>query len=113
MCPRDAFDIRLSVSLEVDYPGSVESLMAGELRRGDVSSRYKDRLSYKHQFISIDLTQVRPDSGGERRHELELEINTDLLRREGSLAQNGQPNHYEGIIGIFTNYVRVINRTCR
>jgi polynucleotide 5'-triphosphatase len=112
ICPKDAFDIRLSVSLEITYPLNTDTLVESVDRNGDASSRFKDRLSYKHQFVSIDLTQVRPDGQGEKRHELELELDTQVLISEGLKVPANQPNHFEGICGIFTNYVRAVNRAC-
>ncbi|KAF2667004.1 mRNA triphosphatase CET1 [Microthyrium microscopicum] len=117
-CPKDAFDVRISVSVEIKFPHPVEGLKRVVERDGSSRSRYKDRLSYKHQFVSMDLTQVssgaltggRPDPQAEKMHELELELDTDLIVREGQKTAQGMPNNYEGIVGIFTNYIRVLNR---
>jgi len=103
--------VRISVALEIKYPYPTQDLIEQVGKNGDSGSRFKDRLSYKHQFVSVDLTQVT--DAAEKKQELELEIDTDLLRDEGLKADAGVPNHYEGIVGIFTNYIRVMNRTCR
>jgi len=113
-CPRQAFDVRISISCEMQYTGSIDNLVQSVRKPGDTDSRYKDRLAYKHQFVSVDLTQVRVDKEpGNKLHELELEMDTEVLKREGEKVRRGDANNYEGIVGIFMNYVRVINRSCR
>jgi polynucleotide 5'-triphosphatase len=109
-CPKDAFDVRISVALEIAYPGPTETLVEQVGKNGDSGSRFKDRLSYKHQFVSVDLTQVT--DGGQKKQELELEADTALLIAEGRRSLQEESN-YEGLVGIFTNYIRVMNRTCR
>ncbi len=106
-CPRDAFDVRISVSFEVDYRGPVDGLTP----LGPKASRGKNRLSYLHQSISIDLTQVTPGNPDEKQlHELELEMDVPSLVEQGQLCGQGKPNHYEPMVGVFLNYIRAINR---
>jgi polynucleotide 5'-triphosphatase len=109
-CPRNNFDVRISVAAEVKYPHAVTGLREHQ-ENNSSQGRKKDRLSYKHQDISIDLTQVTQDQG-EKLHELELEIDTNLLAEQARLAIEGQPNDYEELVGIFLNYVKVLNRAC-
>jgi hypothetical protein len=108
--PRDAFDVRVSVSFEVNYPGPVE-LLVPATKEGVPSSRVKDRLSYLHQGISIDLTQVTSANEGDQQlHELELELDTIPLVEQGKLCKQGRANDYEPMVGVFLNYIRAINR---
>jgi polynucleotide 5'-triphosphatase len=111
-CPRNNFDVRISISLEVNYPDSTASLVEHRERNDMPMGRLKDRLSYKHQNVSVDLTQVTSEAGGNRLHELELELDTVLLVEQARLAHEGRPNDYERQVGVFMNYVRVINRAC-
>ena len=108
-CPREAFDYRISVSLELDYPHSLDGL-AETNGNGDLNIRSKDRLSYKHQCMSIDLTQVTTPGAGEKSHELEIEMDTNLIVEQGKRMQAGAPNNYEELVEIFLNYIRVVNR---
>jgi len=107
-CPRNNFDVRVGVALEINYPGPVESLESSERK----DARIKDRVSYKHQNVSIDLTQVTSEADGSRLHELELEIDPQVLVQQAMLVNEGIPNDYERIVGVFMNYMRVINRVC-
>jgi mRNA capping enzyme, beta chain len=111
-CPQEHFDYRISASLELDYPHAIEGLVDTN-GRGDRTSRTKDRLSYQHQCMSIDLTQVTPENGGEKTHELELELDEKTLKEQGMLASEGAPNNYEALVGVFLNYVRAVNRACK
>jgi hypothetical protein len=107
-CPNDPLDCRISVNLEADYNGPVDDLRPSN-SNGVPRTRTKDRLSYEHQFISVDLTQVTTDDGG-LTHELELEMDTNTIMQEGKLIKMEQPNSYEPIVGVFMNYIRVVNR---
>jgi mRNA capping family enzyme len=112
-CPRNNFDVRISVSVEVKCPETLTGTRLVEYReRGQPQGRIKDRLSYKHQSISVDLTQVTSESDGSKVHELELEMDTWTLVEQAKLAQSGAPNDYEEIVGLFMNDVRVLNRAC-
>jgi polynucleotide 5'-triphosphatase len=110
--PRNNFDVRISIALEVQFPFSVEGLIEHREHQSKSMSRLKDRLSYKHQNISVDLTQVTSEGDGSKLHELELEIDSPMLIEQATLAQDGKDNDYEELVGIFLNYVRVLNRAC-
>lgn len=110
-CPCNYFDIRISVSAELNYPHSVDGLRQQLDNRGVPQSRTKDRLSYIHQDISVDLTQVT-STDGVKVHELELEIDTNLLTEHARLVNEGQPNDYEELVGILLNHVKALNRAC-
>lgn len=79
------FDYRISVNLEADWSGDVQALMDAANARGDVNpkpDRYKDRVSYRHSFCQIDLTQVKPDSkAGNQSATHELEVSPIRTKR--------------------------------
>lgn len=54
--PRTTVDWRVSVNLEMEYPGDVSTLPVVDVAgRGE---RIKDRMSYSHLAYQVDLTQV-------------------------------------------------------
>lgn len=59
--PNSPVDCRLSVNLEMDWPGPVEEL---EAEGGGNPPRQKDRLSYAQGSIQVDLTQVSMATSG-------------------------------------------------
>lgn len=59
--PNSPVDCRLSVNLEMDWPGPVEELETGG---GGNAPRQKDRLSYAQGNIQVDLTQVSMAGSG-------------------------------------------------
>ncbi|CAO3675675.1 unnamed protein product [Umbelopsis vinacea] len=91
--PNQAFDYRISVSLE-----SPASIPEGS----HMYERNKDRLSYSHGNIQFDLTQVKsPDSTGQQdvTHELELEfIDIRLLATEKKKQMQGEPSEFAAMI---------------
>ncbi|OJD11974.1 hypothetical protein AJ78_07357 [Emergomyces pasteurianus Ep9510] len=124
--PRTCLDWRISVNLEMNYEGDIGELSlpadptslvgtgAGAPRGG---ARSKDRMSYRHLAYQIDLTQVattedfhnHPQSDFE--HELEIEISSAEVRRQGDLALAGDPkNQYEELIKGFVDNIRVLAR---
>jgi hypothetical protein len=115
--PRTHFDWRISVNLEAKYTGDLADLVdpsAGRgVRPGNVSDRYKDRMSYRHLAYQIDLTQVRSGEGTQGKpleHELEVEISPQQVREQGQLALAGKPNQYEDLIKVFVDNVRNLVR---
>ena len=58
--PGFPLDCRISVNLEMDWPGDVEELeqLAAGSTREQQPDRHKDRLSYTQSYYQIDLTQV-------------------------------------------------------
>ena len=57
--PRTNVDWRISVNLEIEYPGEVRHLaLAAGRPGGNNTERNKDRMSYRHEAYQIDLTQV-------------------------------------------------------
>lgn len=139
--PQRGFDWRISVSLEEPgqspFPPSFLLLrllwflqrIILTLRTGGIAAlpttpeshqRFKDRISYSHQFLQVDLTQVTtarttsvPHSrgaggggGGETLHELEIEFrDTRVLLKEALKESLGEPNRYLEMIQIFLNNI--------
>ncbi|EGE83142.2 mRNA capping nucleoside-triphosphatase [Blastomyces dermatitidis ATCC 18188] len=122
--PRTCLDWRISVNLEMNYegdigelnlPGEPSSLSGPGAPRG--GARSKDRMSYRHLAYQIDLTQVATSEDGSNNpqsdfeHELEIEISSAEVRRQGDLALAGDPkNQYEELIKGFVDNIRVLAR---
>lgn len=58
--PFTAFDWRVSVNLEMNFEGDMRDLVEQASMEGKGPDRNKDRVSYKHLYYTIDLTQVTP-----------------------------------------------------
>ena len=135
--PRTAFDWRISVNVEMNFQGDIKELVEVDRRDGKKADRNKDRMSYKHLAYQIDLTQVTPaevsknlsialnprlkhqlrymnqaTSKTDKEHELEVEVSSEEVRRQGQLARSGQINQYEDLIRGFVDNVRVLARHC-
>jgi hypothetical protein len=109
--PDHPFDARISVSLEIRFPLSKVGSLVKHTEDGVPQTRRKDRLSFKHQdLVSIDLTIIAATSSKDKAFELELELDTKTLVAQGEIVKSGRYNHYEALVGIFLNYVRVLNR---
>lgn len=114
--PRTLFDWRISVNVEMDYKGETTDLVEPQTRDGKQADRNKDRMSYKHLAYQIDLTQVTPAEGTsktEKEHELEIEVSSEEVRRQGQLLMHGQVSQYEDLIRGFVDNVRVLARHCQ
>lgn len=77
--------------------------------------RIKDRMSYRHTAFQIDLTKVtslKADKGrrGEDTHELEVEVDTDMIRRQGKLTKQEVANGYEDVVKSFADNIRILAR---
>ncbi|MCJ1225316.1 mRNA-capping enzyme subunit beta [Toensbergia leucococca] len=112
--PRTPFDWRVSVNLEMDWDGDMKDLV--ESKNGQKrADRNKDRVSYRHQSYQIDLTQVTPSdtsSKPEKEHELEVEVSSSEVRKQGLLFKNNQANRYNDLIRGFVDNVRTLARHC-
>ncbi|OOF97981.1 hypothetical protein ASPCADRAFT_205249 [Aspergillus carbonarius ITEM 5010] len=112
--PRTCVDWRISVNLEMSYDGDISNLPVADGRGGRGGDRNKDRMSYRHLAYQIDLTQVAksdPPIKGEFEHELEVEISSAEIRRQGQMAMTGDPkNQYEDLIKGFVDNVRILAR---
>ncbi|KAJ5579851.1 uncharacterized protein N7459_005836 [Penicillium hispanicum] len=112
--PRTTVDWRVSVNLEMEYPGNVQNLPVIDMTRGGRGERNKDRMSYRHLAYQIDLTQVaraEPPTKNDFEHELEIEVSAAEIRRQGHLAMSGDPNNqYEELVKGFVDNIRVLAR---
>jgi len=114
--PRSLFDWRVSVNAEVQWSGNVAQLMAEakEDSHGKAQpDRRKDRMSYKHQYCQVDLTQVKAVAGvgsDKATHELEVELDAAELREQGKRILAQAPNCYEPLVRTLVNNVRLLVR---
>ena len=138
--PRTKFDWRVSVNMEMNWEGDVSELIE---RTGEnaLRAREKDRMTYKHcGAYQIDLTQVTPTdvslprrltnthhtmgrsgvltdlqatSHADKEHELEVEVDTAALRKQGKLLQAQHENQYADLVRGFVDNVRLLARHCR
>ncbi|KAI5298068.1 mRNA-capping enzyme subunit beta [Ascosphaera atra] len=118
--PRTCLDWRLSVNIEMAYDGDISELTPSH--QGDDADskgdRVKDRMSYMHMAYQVDLTQVEDKdakTSGQSthpnfEHELEIEISTAEVRRQGELAAANSANQYEELIKGFVDNVRILVR---
>ncbi|KAK8072995.1 mRNA-capping enzyme subunit beta [Apiospora saccharicola] len=115
--PRCPVDCRISVNLEWDWDGPPEEIISNQMaNREKQPDREKDRLSYKHGFFQVDLTQVKrqlPGRGPEKEHELEVELDAGILLEHGRLLLDNDPeNKFQDIIEMLVNNVRALARKC-
>ena len=111
--PRTLFDYRISVNVEMNFEGSMADLVEPDRSRGRKPDRNKDRMSYTHLAYRVDLTQVTPTEGmnkAEKEHELEIEVSSEEVRRQGLLAMTGQDHDYDKLVKGFLDNVRVLAR---
>lgn len=110
--PQTEWDYRIGINLEVRYPGPLDTLTPVVEPGKDVKSmqRHKDRVSYSWlKAYQIDLTQV--SQGDRKNHELELELNSDVLLQNGDhILQTKQPSNFEKLINGMMNNLRVLSR---
>ncbi|KAI8820124.1 CYTH-like domain-containing protein [Fimicolochytrium jonesii] len=111
--PNSHLDIRITVSLEIPAD---PSLLRDQMRDRDPQlRRAKDRLSYTHEAIRVDLTQVvRVDPYGReesRTHEVEVEfLNSAHLLEEKTKRHAGQPDNFNAYVSVFMNNLRGLCR---
>ena len=105
------FDCRISINLEVNL--NKPNLHFDALIEGQTQvevDRRKNRLSYKHlNTFSIDLTKVEMD-GLAPTHELELEVDSNLLRTQMALMVEGRPNAYGDVVSGFLDNATFLMR---
>ena len=76
--------------------------------------RQKDRLSYSHQIVVVDLTQVLTLSSSTppvtlKRHELEVEVkDVPMLLEEAKAFEEGEENTYDLLLGVMLSSVRML-----
>ncbi|KAJ2957954.1 hypothetical protein NQZ79_g6418 [Umbelopsis isabellina] len=108
--PNQAFDYRISVSLESPVLLKTASVPEGS----HMFERNKDRLSYSQGNIQFDLTQVKsPDSIGQQdvTHELELEfIDASILAAEKRKQAQGEASEFANMIEVFLDNARMLSK---
>ncbi|KAI1333919.1 mRNA triphosphatase CET1 [Xylariaceae sp. FL0016] len=114
--PHMPLDCRISINLEWEWEGPVEEIERLQIPNKErPPDRNKDRLSYKHGFYQVDLTQVtHPQSQGPmtKEHELEVELDSQVLLEHGQFLMSGQPNRYTDLVDGLVDRVRVLARAC-
>jgi hypothetical protein len=105
--PQCPFDYRVSLSLEAPWHGEPSHLVVDPSNDRD---RQKDRISYRHMYNQIDLTQISYPSSNQKEHELEVEISHDRLRIELGRLREREQSHFEDLITSFINNVRILSR---
>lgn len=118
MCPMDC---RISINLEANWEGPVEELeQLAANKANQQPDRSKDRLSYTQGSYQIDLTQVTHAVNGpgnsqrmDKEHELEIEMNPQVLIDQGRKALSGAPHRYQEFVEGFVDNVRVLARKAK
>ncbi|KAF1913854.1 CYTH-like domain-containing protein [Ampelomyces quisqualis] len=109
--PQTEWDYRIGINLEINYPGSIDNLEpvveAGKTLES--MKRQKDRMSYSWQgAYQVDLTQVQ--QGSTKNHELELELNSDVLLGNADKVTRKEANSFEALINGIMHNLRVLSR---
>lgn len=110
--PGPSYDCRISINLEVnlDRPELDLDALIAEDQQGTEVDRKKDRVSYKHLDVySIDLTRVDRD-GLAATFELELEVDSNVLREQMDLMQDGKPNAFGDVVSGFLDNATFLMR---
>lgn len=56
---------------------------------------------------------TQPANKMDKEHELEIEVSSEEVRKQGLLVMNNQPNGYEDLIKGFVDNVRLLARYCK
>jgi polynucleotide 5'-triphosphatase len=106
--PGDLLDIRLSISVEKDYPNQVDR------QQKPSTIRNKNRLSYSAKGIQIDLTSVISGGRQQTSKELELELDvTSLMSYYDSFQTKSDPkamDKFEELIRYAVDNTRILAR---
>ncbi|KAI1810801.1 mRNA triphosphatase CET1 [Poronia punctata] len=114
-------DCRISVNIEWKWDGPPQEIEQNQIPNKDRQpDRNKDRLSYKQGFYQVDLTQVTQPTVGpqgqpgppSKSHELEIELDGDILYQHGKLLMSNEPNRYADLVDGLLDNVRVLARRC-
>jgi hypothetical protein len=109
--PQTEWDYRIGINLEINYPGPIDNLEPA-VEKGktpESMKRQKDRMSYSWQgAYQVDLTQVQ--QGPTKNHELELELNSDVLLDNADKVTRKEPNSFEALINGMMHNLRVLSR---
>lgn len=109
--PQTEWDYRIGINLEIDYPGPVEDLEPSVDPGKTLQSmqRQKDRMSYSWLgAYQVDLTQVM--QGPNKNHELELELDSQVLLDNADKVRRKEVNSFEPLISGMLNNLRVLSR---
>lgn len=109
--PQTEWDYRIGINLEINYPGPIDNLEPVVEPGKDLNSmkRQKDRMSYSWLgAYQVDLTQVQ--QGSSKNHELELELNSDVLIDNADRVRRKEPTSFEELITGMMNNLRVLSR---
>lgn len=109
--PQTEWDYRIGINLEIDYPGPIDdlepSLDSGKTLQS--MQRQKDRMSYSWLgAYQVDLTQVV--QGNSKNHELELELDSQVLLDNADKVRRKEVNSFEPLINGMLNNLRVLSR---
>lgn len=116
--PSSAYDCRIALNLEVNLnrPDIIDAdaLIKHDEGTGQAmmaeAARTKDRLSYKHLAYSIDLTKVEREGMEKPKFELELEVDSALLRTQMGLWAEGRENAYSDLVAGFLDNATFLMR---
>jgi polynucleotide 5'-triphosphatase len=109
--PQTEWDYRIGINLEINYAAPTDHLepVVEPGRTPDSMKRIKDRMSYSWLgAYQVDLTQVQ--QGSTKNHELELELNSDVLLDNADRVRRKEPNKFEDLITGMMNNLRVLSR---
>ncbi|KAI9219683.1 CYTH-like domain-containing protein [Blastocladiella britannica] len=103
--PRAPFDYRVTVAIEVPID---EAPPPGAKPEPD--ERVKDRITYTHACVQVDLTKVTSTGTGAVTHELEIEFcdSAASVTDEVQRLDAGQPNRFRGNMVHLINNVRYL-----
>lgn len=112
----DPYDIRISMNLEInlDRPGLDPNTLIEQpsADKPAAPSRKKDRLSYQHLVYHVDLTRVDV-AGLPPKYELELELDSNQMRRQIELAKGNKNNAVADLVEGFVNNMTYLMRIPR
>lgn len=109
--PQTEWDYRIGINLEIAYPGPIEGLQPSIDPGKNLESmqRQKDRMSYSWLgAYQVDLTQVV--QGANKNHELELELDAQVLLDNADRVRRKEANSFEPLINGMLNNLRVLSR---
>lgn len=72
-------------------------------------TRFKDRVSYAHQIMQVDLTKVTASAHADPRPSFELEVeirDAKVLLKEAEKEARGEENVYLDMVQAFLNNIR-------
>lgn len=120
--PNDPYDLRISVNVEVNldrpdlHPDDLTVPAASD--NEEMPERRKDRISYSHLAYQIDLTRVDVGTGDLKGpkpiYELEIEVETPLLRAQMAIAESGRDCAFGDVVeGFWDNAVLLMRERVR